>query len=228
MWKIMTRSYVKRWPVCTIKASFNDKEVRWFYIRKVTQAVKVALVYCIFSEYFAEWLSQYLTTHSSSSPYTCTDLEPCNLSPDHCPSLLPHLLHFLLIPIHFSSRSLCKHILWSQWPPITHLDHLKSWNFIQGLYRLTPTQSANTHPRRYITYPLGVRTHCLRAKARTFIEKPIENRSNGLAMLSLHRHLCIFFLVHFMWFHSLLLFGVPQNLCGHPPPSLSQFFKNKL
>lgn len=107
----------------------------------------VALVCYIPSESLAECFFQSLSTHQLSSPPTMHWPWALHSLRDPCPCLLPHVLHFLLIPIRSSSRSLCKHTCLSQQPPITHPDHLKSWNFIQGLYRLTPTQSSQHSPK---------------------------------------------------------------------------------
>lgn len=108
---------------------------------------------------------------------------------------------------------------------IIHPDHSKSWNFIQGFYRLIPTQLTQHAPKTTYATSAVVWTHCLSTEARMFIEKPIQNRSNGLAMPHLHPHLYVsslLYILYIMWFHFLPLFEESQNHCVHPPLYLSQ------
>lgn len=138
------------------------------------------------------------------------------MRPSSSPSSSSYL-HVLLIPIHPSTRSICKHICLShQWlssSTQTIPSPEISFKVFTDWFQLS---WPNTPPRPHMPHQLVVWTHCLSTGTRTFIDKPIENRSNGLAMPHLHPHLYISSLLYIMWLHFLphkTIVSIPLPLC---------------
>lgn len=208
LWQNVLGKFSEKSPVYTVRARFHEGDTGWFFIRKGLRLdCESGSSGHAAGKGLAEPLSWSfcISTHGTPS----SSLLRVLLSPSTLPGDRFVNTHVWLILLLFR---IC------QWPFTTHPGHLMSWNFIQVLHSLTPTQSTQQSPK--IThYALTVAwTHGLSTEARISIGNLTGDKSGSLEMPHTHIHMHLFFLIVCLWSISRdstpsSFWGTMQNLC---------------